>query len=390
IMPSILLYDFLNAYIQHDLISALTETGFRCHNIPARGILKDKYHDEAFSARIKQDLSEGDYSCIITANFYPIVAKACYDNNLPYLAWIYDSPPDLPTTEGMDYPTNYLFFFSKTDWEKYARLGLPAYHLPLAVNVKRLSTILPNHEKYGAQVSLVGNLYSDSVLPILQDQMNDYQKGFTDALLNLTQKLYGAYVLDEAVTKEFVAAVQREFQKGPLSYLKPTRSELAWAIASEATYEERLTLLRLMGDRYDTALYCGRINDTIRKILDNVSIRSHVDYLAEMPQVFKSSDINLCPVLKANIGGIPLRALDIMGCRAFLLSSYQPALAEVFQNGEEIVFYESIEEATEIAGFYLKHPEERERIAENGFQRIVQDFRYEDRVKAMLKTIGMI
>ena len=78
-----------------------------------------------------------------------------------------------------------------------------------------------------------------------------------------------------------------------------------------------------------------------------------------------------------------------MGCGAFLLSNYQPELAEYLVPDEEVVLYESIEDAVGKAMFYLSHPDLREQIAKAGLQRMLQDFRYEDRIKTMFETADL-
>jgi spore maturation protein CgeB len=105
-----------------------------------------------------------------------------------------------------------------------------------------------------------------------------------------------------------------------------------------------------------------------------------------MPQVFRASKINLCPVLKANRSGIPLRALDIMGCGGFLLSSYQSELYEYFLDGQECVMYTSLEDAVAKTEFYLQHDDLRKAIAAAGTARIEEAFRYDDRIEELLKS----
>ena len=134
-------------------------------------------------------------------------------------------------------------------------------------------------------------------------------------------------------------------------------------------------------------LYTYELTDDEKRMLPNVEFMGPVDYLTEMPQVFRASKINLCPVLKANRSGIPLRALDIMGCGGFLLSSYQLELAEYFIDGQECVMYTSLEDAIEKAAFYLQNDDIRQQIARNGIARIEADFKYEDRIVRLLEGI---
>ena len=149
-----------------------------------------------------------------------------------------------------------------------------------------------------------------------------------------------------------------------------------------------MALLKLMSERHKTALYTEDITEEHKRFLNNVILRKPVFYFDEMPIVMKSSKINLCPILRDNIGGIPLRALDTMGSGGFLLSSYHPEMEEVFINGEELVMYSTIGEAVELSDYYLSHESEREKIAQNGFERMKREYKYTDRMAEMLKIAG--
>ena len=385
---NILLYDFLNSYIQSDLVFFLTKMGHKCNNIPYFHAV-DKYNDDPFSQKMEKDLSDGKYDLVFTSNFWPIVSKVCLKHNIPYISWFYDSPPNLPSAECMDYSVNSIFFFARADYADYKAIGLDnVYYLPLAVNTKRLNAIRPDFNKYSSEISFVGKLYS-SMLPALMNHMTDYQKGYLDAVVNAQMQIYGGYIVDDAVTESFTESVRLRYRELSDKAIQVTRKELAWAVASHVTNLERLTLLRLLSRKHKIRLYTFDVNESERNLLSEIQICGPVDYLTEMPQVFKGSKINLCPVLKANRSGIPLRALDSMGCGGFLLSSFQSELAEYFVNGRECVMYGSVEEAMELADYYIAHEEIRKSIANAGFLKAEKDFAYEERINTMLNVAGL-
>lgn len=381
---NILLYDFLNSYIQHDLVYYLEKMGHRCNNVPYRQEL-DRYNDEAFMSGMEKELDEGSYDLVLTTNFWPVVSKVCHKRNLRYVSWFFDSPPNLRTTECMDYSCNEIYFFARADYEEYRKSGLDNVHyLPLAVNLERLDTVKTDYCKYECEISFVGKLY-ESILPSLKAHMNDYQKGFIDAVVNTQLQIYGGYIIDDIVTEEFTESVRRRYKELSDNALQIQRKELTWAVASYVTHLERMGLLRILSKRHQVNLYTFELAEDEKRLLPDLKFCGSVNYLTQMPQVFKASKINLCPVLKANKTGIPLRALDIMGCGGFLLSSFQPELYEYFVDGEECVMYTSIEDAVEKAGFYLERDDLRRRIAEAGKENIRQNFRYEDRIEVLLK-----
>ncbi len=382
---NILLYDFLNSYIQYDLVYFLGKIGHKCNNVSYRKSV-DKYEDDAFTKQMEADLKAGSYDLVLTTNFWPIVAKVCKKHDIRYVSWFFDSPPNLVTAECMDYSCNKIYFFSRADYNEYKAMGLDnVYYLPLAVNTERLREITTNVKKYGSEVSFVGKLY-ESMLPALMSHMTEYQKGYIDGLVKVQLQLYGAYIVDDVITEEFTDGVRKRYKELSETAIQVTKKELSWAVASYITHLERMTLLSILSGRHQLKLYTFELSDDEKKMLPNVDFCGSVDYLNEMPQVFRASKVNLCPVLKANKSGIPLRALDIMGCGGFLLASYQPELDEYFIDGQDCVMYSSIEDAIAKTAYYLEHEDERKAIAESGFLRIESDFRYENRIEKLLQN----
>ena len=111
-----------------------------------------------------------------------------------------------------------------------------------------------------------------------------------------------------------------------------------------------------------------------------------VDYMNEMPLVFSLSKININMTIRSITSGIPLRCMDILGAGGFLFSNYQPELEEYFVPREWVSFQEE-EEMLDKAVFYLQHDELRDRIAENGFQKVKREFTYD---KALEKMLGIV
>lgn len=382
----ILLYDFLNSYIQYDLVYYLEKMGHNCNNVSYSQQV-DKYNDNSFTMKMEKDLEDGNYDLVLTTNFWPIVSKVCKKHDIKYVSWFFDSPPNLPTAECMEYSCNKIFFFARADYVYYKGLGLDnVFYLPLAVNVDRLLSVSTDYKKYGSEISFVGKLY-ESMLPALMSHMTEYQKGYIDGVVRTQMQLYGAYIVDDVISEGFVQGVRDRYKELSDKAIQVSQKELAWAVASHITHLERMTLLSLLSRRHQMKLYTFELTEDEKKMLPNVEYCGSVDYLTEMPQVFRASKINICPVLKANKSGIPLRALDIMGCGGFLLSSYQPELYEYFIDGQECVMYSSLEDAIAKADFYLKHEDARMQIAAAGFEKIKREFRYEDRIEALLGTL---
>lgn len=429
---NILIYEWAS-YTHRDILDAFGRKGYKCRVFNHR--FDDVNHDNEFMRSFGRELEEGSYDFVYSTNFFPLVAECCNTHNTKYISWSYDAPldvPDIERTLGM--PCNYAFMYDREQAAGYRNKGFDnVYHLPLAVNVKRLDAIhlsAAQRKRYGAQISFVGNLYDSQMMNIM-GIMDDYHKGFLDAVMKAQSKIYGYYLVDDVLTDKLMEDINTVVYKKTMEYragigvnkeisasgnnkayktikgsfsdnrneyglddrsmnenvLHISKEALSYAMAAQITREDRLLALKLLSGHYDVKLYSREQN----QLLDKVTYMDTADYDSEMPMVFKASDINLNITLRCIKSGIPLRALDIMGAGGFLISNYQPELAECFIDGEEVVMYESIEDMYAKVSYYLANPDLRTEIARRGHAKVSSDYRYEDRIDEMILTaeIGM-
>lgn len=383
----LLLYD-MGAYTQQDIMEAFDKMGIAYRNILYK--LPDLSKDAYFERRVKELMERETYTAVFSVNYYPVLARICREEDLPYISWSYDSPIKIENIEEtLGYSTNYVFFFDRAECEKYQKAGYGnVYHMPLAVNTGRLDMITvgtKEKEKYACDVSMVGQLY-ESVLPILMQPLGEYEKGYLTAAVETQLKLYGSYLLPRVITEELVQQMNTCYEKIGQKTLKLEREGLIITVAKQVTHLERVLLLDCLSENYKVHLYGPDRGED----LPCVQWKGSAGYFDEMPKVFKSSKVNLNISLKCISSGIPLRALDIMGSGGFLLTNYQPEIGEYFVDGEEVVMYTSLEDAVEKCVYYLEHAAERMEIAKRGYQKVRECFKYEDRLRSMLQTAGVL
>ena len=90
---------------------------------------------------------------------------------------------------------------------------------------------------------------------------------------------------------------------------------------------------------------------------------------------------------KARAGEVTRRIFEGMSCKKLVITdrlSSNKQLDEIFKEDEEIVFYSSKEEALEKIQFYLNNDDERNRIAENGYKKVVDCFSTKNIVEYIL------
>ena len=122
--------------------------------------------------------------------------------------------------------------------------------------------------------------------------------------------------------------------------------------------------------------------------LPRIRPHSYINYDTQMPDMFYQSKVNINITLRSIQSGISLRCMDILGAGGFLLSNYQPELAEYFEDGKEVVMYHSRADLVEKVQYYLEHDAERMQIAANGQKKVFEQFSYEKAWEQMFQRIN--
>ncbi len=376
-------------FTYNDIIESFAANGISYRTVSYQ--FGDKNEDEFFEKRFTKVLKDDYYDAVFSVNYFPLVAACCHNCNLPYISWSYDNPLDVPDIEKtLGLPGNYVFLFDRIQTEGYRKKGFTnVYHMPLAANCKRLETIkLTKQEQalYAADVSFIGKMY-DSMFGQYRELMDEHSKGYIDAVVAAQSKVYGYWFAEELLTDDLMKRINDHFRElQPDTQFILPKEALAYAIAAQITRTDRLILLNLLAKRMSVSVYSWeRCN-----LLQNVKFMGSCDYYGQMTKVFKASSINLNITLKISQSGIPLRVMDILGAGGFLLSNYQPEIAENFVDGEDVVMYESIEDALEKAVYYLGHDDIRRQIAQSGHNKAKELFSYEKQLGKIFEISGMI
>lgn len=349
--------------------------------------------DLEFLKLLKKKIKETGIEVIFSFDFIPVIARCIRELNeeagadLIYISWIYDCPHMTLFSPYAAYDRNYIFVFDRFLCNKLWKMGYNnVYYMPLAVNVDRLNKQLGLPEKIGQEnisVSFVGSLYEDNFYDKIK-YFPDYIRGYVSALIESQKKMYGcnivAELLDERIMKEVSRYLSVPLGQGYRAGLKEVLTDM---INMKITSDERISMCRKVSESYGLTLCTG----SDKKLVPKAEHRGYVSYEKEMPEIFRDSAINLNITLRSIESGIPLRVLDIMGAGGFLMSNYQPELAEYFEDGKDVVLFGSEKDLLEKIGYYLEHDELRREIAYNGWQKVQGRFGYEHALKQIFKTV---
>jgi spore maturation protein CgeB len=191
------------------------------------------------------------------------------------------------------------------------------------------------------------------------------EKGVTNASFLPVGVYPPLHKKDPQLTKEYDICFAGDY--------KPVREEVLTAVAS----------------KYRLALF----GPWRKKLPKDSPLASHIvsdSFFSpeEMVRIFNQSKIvlNIHTWLGKNEFGINPRIFEANGCGSLQISDFKEEIADFYQEDQEIVIYRSIDELMEKLDYYLANPEQREEIAQRGYQRAHRDDTYRQRMETLLQV----
>lgn len=123
----------------------------------------------------------------------------------------------------------------------------------------------------------------------------------------------------------------------------------------------------------------------------NSYVVKYENFEARYNELLNRTKIAIVFLSKINHDTYTRRCFEIPAAQTFMLAPYTEELANMFEEDREIVFYRSKQEFLEKIFYYLEHEEERERIAQLGYERLIKSgHEAVDRVKEVMKEYSEV
>lgn len=387
-----------------------------------------------FERVIEEKIRGTHYDMVFTVNYFPLISNVCERTGVKYISWTCDNPLISMYHESVFHACNYIFTFDKTNYLEFRGMGVKhIWYLPLAVDTERMDALLgapeevrtagaahegmktagtvpeeigtaesvpaeigkagrrkaaqdPEMQKYRGDVAFVGSLYERNSYDKIKNRLPEYLRGYFDAVMEAQLNISGANIVEPMLTTNILEQLQEYFQ---LEKSDGSFSDLGLIFQTTvlgfkiAEIERRRALIEL-SKHYKVNVYSNSdVSDLLR-----IQYCGSVDYWSEMPKVFRMSKINLNFTIPNIKSGIPLRIWDVLGCGGFLLTNYQAEIPYYFNEGEDLVCFDGLEDLCEKVGYYLEHEEERKRIAWNGYRKVREKHSYIERIHTILDTVA--
>lgn len=373
-----------------DIIDAFRRLGFEVDE-DTREIYDKKLLPSDCINGIFERTKTADYSFVFSINFFPSVSEVCNIVGIPYLCIVVDSPVLELFSTSLKNDCNNVFIFDRQLFEEFRALNENhIFHIPLATNVRRNYEVCSKasyamRERYKSDVSFIGSLYTEKCA-YNNVQLPVKSRGYVDGLIDAQLKIYGYNFIEEClpdwVAEDFINAVPA-LTNFPETMKVNVRSDIAQHyISVKAAEQERIRLLKTISSHFNTDIYTGSDTSGIPLVHN----RGLAKTAAEMPLIFNNSKINLNITARSIRSGLSLRIFDVLGCNGFLITNYQEELPEYFSIGEDLEAFASEDELISKIEYYLVHENERNEIAQNGFEKVKSLHNWEVRITQILET----
>jgi spore maturation protein CgeB len=103
-----------------------------------------------------------------------------------------------------------------------------------------------------------------------------------------------------------------------------------------------------------------------------------------IPQIFNDSVISLNFANSRGENQIKARTFEVPGAGGFLLTEDACGIEKYYSTDREIVLFRNVDEAVQKIRYYLAHHDERDRIANAGFERTAREHTYDKRMEELL------
>lgn len=345
-------------------------------------------HDTMCLETLSNHLSSSTFDCVFTLDYIPIISRVCEVYKIPYLSWVVDCPCFPLYSKTISNSVNRIFIFDYALYQKfYPKNPSGIFYQALGADVSTFDQFLPTkteEDKFSCDISFIGSLYTEKC-HYSDEELPPYLKGYFNGLIRSQLLIQGYNFLEDVLTPDICNEFRKYSNWRPLT--EDYEEDVVGIIAdtylgTKVSEQDRIRTLNALSENHHVHLYTQSDTSPVPKVIN----KGTASPSTEMPFVFKCSKINLNITSKPIKSGLPLRVFDILGCGGFLITNFQSELPEYFEDGVDLVIYDSIPDLIEKVDYYLSHEEERLQIAKNGYEKVKNHYTLIHCLNQMIRT----
>lgn len=350
-------------------------------------------YDKILLQKMIDHMKSAEYNYVFSLNFLPIISKVCNVFRTIYISWIYDCPELHMYSPAIHNPVNRLFIFDRTQYEHFKDVNPGnVFYQHLVTKPKTESELdmieESDRRRFDHDISFIGSLYNEKerrCYDLLE--LPEYWKGFAQGIAEAQLNVFGYNFIKDCLSDNDVEELKRLLKYELIDDYERSDKEIIadMYIGIMTGSMDRIRTLKKLSEKYNVALY----TDSDYSQLPKVQYKGLLDQDTEMPKLLNCSKINLNITLKTMHTGIPIRVFDTLGVKGFLITNYQQEIVELFEPDVDLVIYEDMNDLMDKVDYYLKHEEDRKRIADNGYRKVCKYYTYEKAMRNIMDAVGI-
>ena len=212
-MKKILMYRW-KAYNYDDIKHTFEMMGFTIEEV-SQDLLNYDVDDE-FASFLSEKIKRTTYEFVFTVNYFALISNVCQELNIRYVCWSCDNPLISMYHKSVFNDCNRIFLFDLTNVMEFQGMGVEhVYHLPLAVDTKRLDYVIDGAtdlDLYRNEIAFVGSLYEKNSYDKMKYTMPEYLQGYFEATMEAQKDLQGINIIDRMLTPEILMELSQYFK----------------------------------------------------------------------------------------------------------------------------------------------------------------------------------
>lgn len=386
-----LLVPDLYSYSLDEILSVLIQKNYSI--VPYHGKPRSFYYDPVFQRNMIQKIEEQEIDVVFSLQFLPILSNICDKLKIPYISWCYnDQINRLLLSDSVFNNCNFIFHTDSKWVLKLQRLGVKqVFYLPWAARTIKREQICAISSESVMDIAVfdTGNTEALRLYIEMLTRLDRRTRGFLDGLIQAQGSIYGFNFIENVLNDEILSFLQKA---ASLPVLRGSTADMAELYAFQILYpvvtkKELDSILRNLEEeeQMHTCFYSSCFLEHLKHIKQSdLPTDSSV-----FRDIYINSKINLLIAPREIQNGIPVQAMDIMGCGGFLMTNFQNDYLQYFEPGTDYIYYESTDDISDKLKYYLQHEEKRIAISRNAFHNIMQNHTFELRLEEMIDLLNL-
>jgi len=345
--------------------------------------------------------SNNDIYFIMSVNFYEEVHSVACEFNMPYVAWTFDSGEMTFISKILSKnlrENDFLFFFNRKDYEGCISRHPNTWFLPFSASKSfereplksgLVFDVLSIMNIHGGVIP-TNELFFESVFKVVDDPIQKKNIELIKMLMDLMLERH-KNIIDKNRMTEFIKEYIQQCGVNPFNsyniFLKQQYPIFEKYGQILSCIQRALCVIALCESGAKVDVYGNEPWENVLASFPNATYHAYAEYL-QLPELYNQAKININLTQIQNLDALPQRMYHVLASGGFLLTNYFEEIESLFKPGVHLETFRDFDEMKSKVEYYLKHEDERLKIACAGHEEFMAKHTMISRLSFILEKIA--